>query len=256
MAATLLRQERVLVLGVLLLVSAIAWGYLLSGAGMGAPPTMSMGGQLMVMAPAWTAGYGALVLMMWAGMMVAMMLPSAAPTILLAAALMRERGASRPWTSSTLFVLGYLVVWCGFSLIGTFAQWGLSRIGLLSAAMASNSRMLSVLLLITAGVYQWMPAKQACLARCRSPAEQLTRFWRRGPRGPLLAGLSNGAYCLGCCWLLMALLFVGGVMNLGWIALLALLVLLEKASPRGRLVSRVAGLGLIAWGAVLVVHRG
>lgn len=153
-------------------------------------------------------------------------------------------------------MLGYLAVWSGFSLIGTFAQWGLSRIGLLSAAMASNSRLLTVLLLIAAGVYQWMPAKRACLARCRSPAEQLTRFWRRGPSGPLLSGVCNGAYCLGCCWLLMGLLFVGGVMNLIWIALLALFVLIEKASARGLLISRVAGLGLVAWAVVLLAHRG
>jgi predicted metal-binding membrane protein len=250
-----LQRERAVVLGVLLAVTALAWGYLLSGAGMEAPQKMSMGGQLMLMAPVWTAGYGAVVFLMWAGMMVAMMLPGAAPTVLLAAAVMRERGAHRAWMRTALFAAGYIAVWLGFSLLCAFAQWGLSHIGMLSDTMASNSRLLSGLLLIGAGLYQWAPAKQACLVRCRSPVAQLTRFWRHGAAGPMLAGLCNGAYCLGCCWLLMGLLFVGGVMNLSWVALLAVFVLIEKVSPRGALISRVAGLGLVAWGAFVLVHR-
>jgi predicted metal-binding membrane protein len=254
MAGMLLRHDRAVVLGVLAAVSALAWAYLLGGAGMHAAATMSMGGGL-AMAPAWTPAYGMLVFLMWAGMMVAMMLPAAAPTILIASALMRERRAAAAWGPTGLFVLGYLTVWFGFSLIATGAQWGLSRIGLLSAGMASNSRLLAALLLIGAGLYQWAPAKGACLARCRSPLEPLTRFWRHGAAGPLLSGLYSGAYCLGCCWLLMGLLFVSGVMNLTWIALLALFVLIEKALPGGALVSRVAGAGLIGWGALVLLGR-
>lgn len=250
MLLALLRQDRTVVLAGLLAMMLLAWGYLLLGAGMG---QMDMGGgQMMLMAPAWTARYAALVFFMWAIMMMAMMLPSAAPTILLAATLMRQRGGNRIFGPTGLFVMGYLAVWFGFSLVATALQWGLDRGRLLSASTASGSAILAGLLLIAAGVYQWTPLKQACLAKCRSPFDYLTKYWRQGTMGPMLAGAWHGMFCLGCCWMLMALLFVGGVMNILWIAVLALLIFIEKVLPVGPRVSRLTGLALMAWGAIVL----
>jgi predicted metal-binding membrane protein len=246
----LLRHDRMVVLAGLLAVTLLAWGYLLLGAGMG---QMDMGGrQMMLMAPAWSARYAALVFLMWAIMMMAMMLPSAAPTILLAAALMRQRGGDRIFGPTGLFVLGYLVIWFGFSMVATALQWSLDRSGLLSAGMASGNAILAGLLLITSGVYQWTPWKRACLVQCRSPFDNLTRYWRQGSMGPMIAGAWNGLFCLGCCWMLMALLFVGGVMNILWIAGLAVLILIEKVLPVGPRVSRLTGVALVVWGAIVL----
>jgi predicted metal-binding membrane protein len=250
MLRTLLQRERMIVLVGLLTVILLAWGWLLLGAGIEMEQMDIGGGQIMLMAPEWSAGYAVIIFLMWAVMMMAMMLPSSAPAILLTAALMAQREGNRLFGPAGLFALGYLVVWFGFSLVATILQFGLDRAGLLSADMASASTKLAAVLLIVAGIYQWTPWKQACLVRCRSPAEQLTRFWRQGTSGPLRAGAMHGMFCLGCCWLLMVLLFVGGLMNLLWIAGLALLVLIEKLLPVGPRVSRLTGIVLIVWGAV------
>jgi predicted metal-binding membrane protein len=252
MLHALLQRERMVVLTGLLVVILLAWGWLFLGAGIEMEQMDMGGGQIMLMAPDWSAGYAVVIFLMWAIMMMAMMLPSAAPAILLTAALMAQRGGNRMFGPTGLFVLGYLLVWFGFSLAATVLQFVLDRAGLLSADMASGSAMLAGVLLIAAGVYQWTPWKQACLVQCRSPAEQLTRFWRQGTFGPLRAGATHGLFCLGCCWLLMVLLFVGGLMNLLWIAALALLVLIEKLLPVGPPVSRLTGIALIVWGAVEV----
>ena len=244
-----LRRDRALVLAALLVVIALAWAWLLLGAGI-AMETMDMGGgQKMLMVPAWTPGYATLIFLMWAIMMAAMMLPSAAPTILLVDALSRQRAGGSG--AAGLFTLGYLLVWSGFSLLATGLQWGLDRAGLLKEDMASASTILAGVLLIAAGIYQWTPLKQACLAHCRAPVDFLTRHWRRGP---LRAGLRHGVFCLGCCWMLMALLFVFGLMNLIWIAALALLVLIEKILPLGGRMSRLTGAALMLWGAVLLAR--
>lgn len=252
MLDALLRHDRVVVLAGLLVVILLACGYLLAGAGIGIEQMDMGGGQMMLMTPAWTASYTALIFLMWAIMMMAMMLPSAAPAILLAAALMRQRGADHVLGPTGLFVLGYLMIWFGFSLIATALQWGLDRADLLTGEMASGSTMLAGLLLVAAGLYQWTPWKQACLIQCRSPFEHLTKYWRRGTLGPMLAGTMHGLFCLGCCWMLMALLFVGGLMNLLWIAALALLILIEKLLPAGPRVSRLTGMALMVWGAIVL----
>lgn len=254
MLRALLQHDRILVLAGLLAVILLAWGWLLLGAGIEMEQMDMGGGQVMLMAPEWSASYAVVIFLMWAIMMVAMMLPSAAPAILLAAALMRQRGGNRIFGPTGLFVVGYLVIWFGFSLTATALQWSLDRAGLLSADMASGSAALAGLLLIAAGLYQWTPLKQACLVQCRSPFEQITKYWSQNKFGPLLAGAMHGLFCLGCCWLLMALLFVGGLMNLLWIAALAFLVLIEKLLPVGPRVSRLTGVALIAWGAVVLLR--
>jgi predicted metal-binding membrane protein len=252
MLCALRRHERLLVLTGLLTVILLAWGWLFLGAGIEMEQMEMGGGQIMLMAPEWSAGYAVVIFLMWAIMMMAMMLPSVTPTILLVAALMSKSSGNRLFGPIGLFVLGYLLIWFGFSLAATILQFSLDRAELLSADMASASTKLAGLALIVAGIYQWTPWKQACLVQCRSPAEQLSRFWRQGSSGPLLAGAMHGLFCLGCCWLLMVLLFVGGLMNLLWIAALALLVLIEKLLPVGPRVGRLAGIALIVWGGVEV----
>ncbi len=254
MLVALLRHDRALVLWGLIAVITLAWAWLLLGAGVGMDEMDMGGGQIMMMAPAWTPGYAALVVIMWVVMMAAMMLPSAAPAILLVAALMRQRGDGRQLRASWVFACGYLAVWFGFSLMAAVLQWGLDQAGLLSDTMVSGSVVLAGLLLVAAGIYQWTPWKQACLRQCRSPFELLTRYWRQGALGPAWAGVRHGAYCLGCCWMLMALLFVGGLMNILWIAALAILVFVEKLLPFGPRASRVAGAAMIVWGAVVLIR--
>jgi len=210
---------------------------------------MQMGSdRMMVMQPEWTLAYGGVIFAMWAVMMVAMMLPSAAPVILLAAALDRQRDAARTPARSTLFTAGYMVVWLEFSLGATLLQWGLDAAGLLSPTMAAANRMLTGGVLVAAGLYQWTPLKDACLTHCRSPIGFLMQHWRPGGLGALATGLRHGLFCLGCCWMLMGLLFVGGLMNLLWVAALALLVLMEKTLPWGGRMSRVTGIVFAVWG--------
>ncbi len=242
-----LRRDRLLVVLGLVAVIIAAWAYLLAGAGMS---MHEMNGMLMPMrSEPWTIGYAALVLAMWAVMMAAMMLPSAAPMILFYGTIARARRARGELAvGSGVFAGGYLVVWAAFSLAAVGFQFGAEQAALLSPMMEMTSIGLSGALLIAAGVYQWTPLKQACLRRCRSPLEFVMTQWREGIRGAFTMGLKHGAYCLGCCWLLMLLLFVGGVMNFAWIAGLALFVLVEKLAPAGHWIGRAAGVGLIVWG--------
>jgi predicted metal-binding membrane protein len=246
--SVLLRQDRAIVIGRLAAVAAGAWAYLLLGVGLPAETMQMRSGRMMVMQPEWTLGYGGVIFAMWAVMMVAMMLPSAAPVILLAAALDRQRGAARAPARSALFTVGYLLVWLGFSLAATLLQWGLDAAGSLSATMAAANGILSGGVLLAAGLYQWTPLKDACLAHCRSPMGFLMQHWRPGSLGAVATGLRHGLFCFGCCWMLMGLLFVGGLMNLLWVAALALLVLIEKTLPWGGRMTRITGTVIALWG--------
>jgi predicted metal-binding membrane protein len=251
-----MRHDRVVVLGCLVAVILVAWTYVLLGAGI-EMETMDMGGgQVMLMLPEWSAGYALVVLVMWSMMMVAMMLPSVAPITLLLETVARKRAAAESGTAMrpVFFVLGYLTAWFGFSAAATALQWALDSAGLLSETMALGNAVLAGVILVAIGAYQWTPLKQACLHHCRSPLEFLMLHWREGAWGSAESGLRYGLYCLGCCWMLMGLLFVGGIMNLFWIAALALLVLLEKVLPWGRRVSRITGAILVVWGAVTVLN--
>jgi predicted metal-binding membrane protein len=212
-------------------------------------------GMMMAMAPmAWTPGYAILMFFMWWIMMMAMMLPSASPMILLFARFNRsQRDKGAPYVPTAVFALGYLWVWAAFSVVAVTAQWSLERSGLLSSMMASTSVILGAVLLIAAGLYQLTPLKYACLKHCRSPLFFISHHWRPGEWGALRMGLEHGAFCTGCCWFLMALLFYGGIMNLFWIIGLALFVLLEKVAPAGHWVGRILGAGLIAWGGSLLL---
>ncbi|MCH8029204.1 MAG: DUF2182 domain-containing protein [Candidatus Dadabacteria bacterium] len=246
---SLLKRDRAVVTSGLVAIAALAWLYTIHLArGMDG---MSMGSEMvMPRMQSWSLTDFALMFIMWAVMMVAMMVPSATPTVLIFATVNRKRRESkRPYVSTGTFLLGYLLVWTGFSLVVTLAQWALHNAALISPMMASTSPLLGGALLVAAGIFQWTPLKYACLAHCRSPLDFLMSEWREGNSGALLMGLRHGTYCVGCCWVLMALLFVAGVMNLLWVAAIAAFVLIEKVAPAGRLVSRLTGLVLLGWGA-------
>jgi predicted metal-binding membrane protein len=205
---------------------------------------------------AWSAPDLLLVFTMWAVMMAAMMLPSAVPMILAYAAVSRQRDAVRESGLRTwAFVAGYLAVWTVFSALATLAQWGMHELVLRAPALDEIGPLLGGALLVAAGVYQWTPAKRVCLAQCRSPLDFLLTGWREGTWGALRMGVVHGAYCVGCCWLLMLLLFAVGVMNMTWIVLLSALVLLEKATPQGGRLARGAGILLVVWGGWMAMSR-
>ncbi|MCL6729503.1 DUF2182 domain-containing protein [Sphingomonas hankyongi] len=233
LTSRILRHERAIVaIGIALLV-ALSWWFLLSGAGM--DHGMAMPG----MAP---PSLSALVLMWWL-MMVAMMLPSAAPAVLLYGRVRQMRGGDADVAKSWVFLAGYVAVWLLFSFIAASAQHLMA-----GPSMTFENPAIVSAILILAGLYQLSPLKGACLRECRTPAQFLSRHWRPGTIGALRLGVLHGAYCVGCCWLLMALLFVGGVMNFAWIAGLTVIVGIEKLVPGGDLIGRLAGVALIAWG--------
>jgi len=194
------------------------------------------GASAWMMTPAWDAPHLLLLWAMWAVMMTGMMLPSAAPMIVLAG------GGNRPY----LLALGYLSVWTAFSLGATGLQWLLMRLLILTPMMEVSSRWAGAILLALAGLYQWTPLKRACLTACQAPMAFVARRWRSGSSGAFLMGAEHGVYCVGCCWALMLLLFAGGVMNLAVIAALTVFVAFEKLAPLGVWAPRISGLALVA----------
>jgi predicted metal-binding membrane protein len=242
-AAGLPRRERAAILAALAGVTALAWLYLVHLArgmdGMQDMAGMSMSAVLMFL--------------MWWVMMVGMMLPGALPmTLTFATVNRRRRERGTPYVPTAVFVAGYLFAWGAFSLAATAAQWALERAALMTPMMHVASPLLGGLLFVAAGVYQLTPLKHACLRRCRSPLAFVLEHWRDGTAGALRMGAEHGAYCLGCCAFLMALLFVGGVMNLVWVAAIAAVVLLEKLVPAGEAAARAAGLLAVGVGVWMI----
>jgi len=250
------RQDRLLMTVGLAATVVLAWAYLVrAAAGMEAMASEAQMHAAMGMADlhAWGVVEWFGLFMMWAIMMIAMMLPSAAPVILLVLGMYRRRLEPQARLAAAAFVAGYLVAWTVFSVAASGAQVVLHRTALLAPDMRLSSSALSGAILILAGVYQWLPVKNACLSHCQSPLGFLSQYWREGTLGGLMLGLRHGMFCVGCCWLLMALLFVVGVMNLVWVAVLAAFVLFEKLLGRGALLARVAGVAVAAWGISLLV---
>ncbi|PST26878.1 metal-binding protein [Mesorhizobium plurifarium] len=280
---SLLRRDRAIVAASLAALAAIAWIYTLwlaatmdmdgmsmSGSGMGAgmemDPAMEMDGMGMGMGHGggadpldaflgisprpWSAVEAGVTLTMWTVMMVGMMLPSAAPMILLYARIGRQsRKEGKPFAATGFFAGGYLLAWAGFALVATLGQW-LMEGTLLTPSLASASRVFSGVALTIAGLYQWTPLKDACLSQCQTPVVFLQRHggFRRDPAGAAGLGFRHGLYCIGCCWALMTLLFVGGIMNVLWIAAIAIFVLAEKVFFPGQTLSRLAGALLVGLG--------
>ena len=260
----LLRRDRLIVTACLAVICLLSWYYLLTGAGTGMstmamttwqfpPPVYGSSG-----ASHWPAQYWWIMIAMWWVMMIAMMVPSAAPMILLYARVKRHSqkrdGIAGGTIPTAIFLTGYLLAWLVFSLVATALQWALEQLGLVHGMMMwSNSPVLSGVFLLAAGIYQFSPLKSVCLTHCRGPASFLTQHWRKGPLGALRMGLEHGLYCVGCCWFLMLLLFVGGIMNLVWIAGLAIFVLLEKLLPQGAQVARCSGGLMLLAGSYLLL---
>ncbi|WP_157017944.1 DUF2182 domain-containing protein [Mesorhizobium xinjiangense] len=260
---TMLRRDRLIVAGALATLVIVSWAYLFWLAGsmdMEGMAGMAMPGMIpgSVMAPdvhAWSTTEFIFMVVMWVVMMIGMMTPSAAPMILLYARVGRQAALKgQPLAATGFFAGGYLMAWSLFSLFATIGQWGLEQALLLTPAMTSASNTLSGIILVAAGLYQWTPQKDACLANCQTPLYFIQRHggFRRDALGSLQIGFKHGLYCVGCCWALMALLFVGGVMNMLWIAAIAIFVLAEKVLPPNRILSRIAGTALIAAGAWLL----
>lgn len=246
----ILQRERLLASIALVVVVALCWSYLLTGAG----TMQDMGGMAMPMSLwPWTMAHAALMFLMWLVMMTAMMLPGASPAILLYSHISARSNAG-PSAAPLLFALGYLAAWACFSLMAVLAQFLLEWVGLLSSMMEATSTALSGTLLVAAGFYQLTPLKRACLQACRSPLDFLMLHWQPGKAGALKMGIQHGAYCVACCWALMLLLFVGGVMNLAWILSIALYVLAEKLVPGGRRFAWAGGAVLIAAGAFFLAR--
>lgn len=261
----IVRREQVIIALGLTTITALAWLYIVDGAGTGMstiamttwqfpppPPAMAMPGD-------WNAAYWATMLLMWWIMMIGMMIPSAAPMILLYARVFRH-GQSRGQIQGALvptaaFAAGYLACWLGFSVLATAGQFALELLGQIDGMMMwSTNRWLTAALFVAAGLFQLTPYKAACLTRCRAPASFLAQHWQPGWRGAFRLGLVHGAYCLGCCWALMLLLFAAGIMNLVWIAGIAILVLVEKLAPFGARLGPVIAAALI--GAGIYVAAG
>ena len=245
------QRDRVLVLLALVMLIIMAWAYLIYLDLRQGTPAAAM---MMPAGVAWTASDVLFMFMMWAIMMFAMMLPSVTPTVMIFERVRRQRQASgRAFAPAGAFVAGYLIAWAGFSGIATGINWWLHTNGFMSSMMGAAGPQIAGVLLVVAGVFQWTRLKDACRDHCRSPMSFLMQQWREGNSGAVVMGLHHGAYCLGCCWLLMLLLFVLGVMNLPWVALLTVIVLAEKTLPWGRYFSRAFGALLIPWGLWLVL---
>jgi predicted metal-binding membrane protein len=262
--AAVLRRDRAIVAACLVVLILLAWVYIVWLA-----DDMEMGGMDMTgfrMIPAgsglmmpvdapWHAIEFAFVFAMWAVMMIGMMTPSATPLVLLYARVGRQASAQQqPFAASAFLAGGYLLAWTAFSLIATLSQWAVERMGLLTPSMASASGAFGGLILVAAGLYQWTPLKDVCLRQCQFPLQFIQRHggFRADAIGSLTLGARHGVYCVGCCWVLMALLFVGGVMNVFWIALISIFVLAEKVVPVRRLISRFAGTLFFAVGVWLI----
>ncbi|GGX52868.1 hypothetical protein GCM10007392_20380 [Saccharospirillum salsuginis] len=242
-------RERMLIGVALVGITALAWAYFLVPASGG-----GMDGSMAMPGPAVSLNMLAANVTMWAVMMVAMMLPGASPMILTYTKVRRRRAAQGGAMVPTwVFVAGYLAVWVGFGVLAALAQWLLHQSALLSSAMGKVGPLLGGGLLITAGAFQFSGLKEACMTHCRTPLSFLMTEWREGSMGAWVMGIRHGAFCIGCCWALMLLMFVGGVMNLAWMAALTLYFLAEKLVPYPRMVGRVTGALLVIAGVVVMV---
>jgi predicted metal-binding membrane protein len=257
LADRLLRRDRAIVGAALLAITLIAWLYLVHlSATMPGMEMADIPGRAMPRVHGWDIVDIVLLFVMWAVMMVAMMVPAATPMVFTFAMVQRRRQEQdRATVPAAVFLLGYALMWTAYAAVAALAQWRLHEAEVLSAAMTSTSTRLGGVLLLVAGVFQWTPVKQACLAKCRSPFSFVMTEWREGRAGAFVMGVRHGAYCVGCCWALMALLFVAGVMNLLWIAGLGIVVLAERVLPGGAAVSRIVGALLLVIG-VVVLARG
>jgi len=241
--AGVISRDRLVIASCIVFISALAWTYLVH---------LSSQKMTMPMTTSWTGADFFFTFAMWSVMMIGMMSATAFPVLSLFSSMRKNRTGSALDKTVLLFGLGYLIVWVGFSVVAAFAQWGLHEAALLSPKMATTSSVLGGAGLILEGAYQLTPTKGACLRQCQSPLGFLMTNWREGARGALVMGLKHGKYCLGCCWALMCVLFVVGVMNLAWVVALTAFILIEKFGRSGSYVARLGGVAMIAAGILVM----
>jgi predicted metal-binding membrane protein len=253
--AYILKKDRFIVLTALFILCILSWLYIIYLYRQMHPMNMDALFFAMPMTPKWSLTDFVLLFLMWFVMMIAMMTPSVTPLILIFTVINRKRRQQRnPFVSSGYLLSGYFLVWAAFSLFATFLQWLLQQISLLNPEMVTTSKILGGIILISAGTFQFTPLKNTCLRYCRTPISFIHQHWKEGKRGAFRMGLQNGVYCLGCCWVLMILLFVSGIMNILWIAVLTLFVVIEKILPSAKVVSSIAGILLITFGIIILLQ--
>jgi predicted metal-binding membrane protein len=250
------QRDRLLVGFTLAGIAAAAWFYLAHEAQQFAATGVCQCAAMMIGGPdlsPWSPQNLPPLVLMWIEMMVAMMLPAVTPLVLLFSKVARSRAErSQPYVSTAFFVAGYFGVWTLFSLAAALAQWVLHGVTLLTPQMTANSSIVGGAIFLAAGVFQFTPLKKTCLTHCRSPLAFLMTDWRDGRMGAFLMGWKHGLFCTVCCWLLMLLLFAVGVMNLLWIAVLAVFALSERIAPKSWHLSQISGLALCCFGTWLV----
>jgi predicted metal-binding membrane protein len=258
MPMPLLLRQNVLMLSTLLLTIGVAWAYLIwmagdvaAGSGFSLAHCAAMPGMTSS-----SVAYASWLFVMWAVMAVAMMLPTALPFIVLFGRFWRSRNpAIHPNRATFELMAGYLSAWIFFGILAAALQFGLEQTDMLTPMLGGIRNLyIGGVVLIGAGLFQLTPLKSACLTKCRSPLMFIMTRWREGRRGPFLMGLDHGIFCLGCCWALMLVMFVAGVMNLMWMAALTVIMLLEKVVRRGDLLSRGAGAALLVAGCWMLIH--
>lgn len=250
---SLIKKDRLIIYSGLIIITALSWTYMFHLDNEMRNMDMSMA-HLMPEMQVWDLEKFVLMFVMWVVMMVAMMLPSASPTALIFAKVHHNRKSTgKPFVPLVFFLSGYFTIWSVFSLAATTLQWVLHQTALLSPMMVSTSPLLGGPILLAAGLFQFTPIKYSCLSRCRNPLNFLVTEWQEGNYGAFTMGVKHGCFCVGCCWMLMALLFVAGVMNLLWVAAIALFVLVEKSLPYSVWTGRGGGILLIAWGLYMMI---
>lgn len=249
MLEKILKNDRLIIIAGIAVVSVIAWTYMVK-------VSVSVGQLISAPTPhAWNLNVLASHFCMWIIMMIAMMLPTAGPMILTFSSISRGRKhKNQPYVKTSIFTGGYLLVTVGYSLFVTLLQWWLHYKAILTPFGSSNSQLFTGILLLTAGIYQWSKLKQVCLRFCRSPFHFLMVNWKEGVSGALYMGIKHGLLCAGCCWALMLLMFMGGVMNLLWMIVITAIILIEKVAPRGDIFAKTAGVAMMLVGFYFFIN--
>lgn len=252
---SVLKKDRFIVLIALFILCVLCWLYIIYLYNQMYPMNMGALFFAMPMTPKWSWTDFVLLFLMWFVMMIAMMTPSIAPLVLIFTLINRKRlQRKNPFVPTGYLLSGYFLVWAAFSLFATLLQWLLQQFSLLNHEMITTSKILSAIILILAGIFQLTPLKNTCLRFCRTPISFIHQYWKDGKSGALRMGIQNGIYCLGCCWILMLLLFVSGIMNILWIALISLFVLMEKVLTSVKAIPFFAAIALIAYGIIILLQ--
>jgi predicted metal-binding membrane protein len=253
--AYVLKKDRFIVFSALFFLCVLSWLYIIYLYKQMYPMNMDALFFAMPMTPSWSWTDFVLLFLMWFVMMIAMMTPSVIPLVLVFTLINRKRQQRQnPFVPSGYLLSGYFVVWAAFSLFATLLQWLLQQVSLLNPEMITTSKILGGFILILAGVFQFTSLKGSCLRYCRTPIGFIHQYWKDGKSGALRMGIQNGIYCLGCCWILMLLLFVSGIMNILWIAIISLFVLIEKVLSSVKVISFIAGMALMAYGIIVLLQ--